>query len=124
MHHLESLEASSNHVLQAETLDFWVHTQSSVCLKKGSDSRLGGLSAMDHDSHETLHHEAESQNVRMTSTLWQRLSAGTNHYIEKGELEMDRSVTLPLTFYFGSASAVSSAEIANLEISRSDHFAR
>ena len=79
---------------------------------------------MDNHSHRTLHLEATSQNLRMTSTLWQRLSAGTNHYIEKGELEMDRSVTLPLTFHFSSASAVRSAEIANLEISRSYHFAR
>lgn len=46
------------------------------------------------------------------------------HYIEKGELKMDRSVNLPLTIYSSAASAVGSAESINLEISRSDHFAR
>lgn len=83
MHHPENLEASSDHVLQAETLDFLVHTQSSACLKKGSHSRLGVLSAMNNHSHVTLHHQAESQNLLMTSTLWQRLSTGTKRYIEE-----------------------------------------
>ena len=74
---------------------------------------------MNNHFHAILHHEAESQNPGMMSTLGGRLSTGTKRYTERGELKMDRSVNLPLTFHFSPTSAVGSA---NLEISRSDHF--